>query len=350
MSTLTIPAQDFSAPAKAPPNRRGVVGWLYLIALMIFIMVLIGGATRLTDSGLSITEWEPIMGAIPPLSMADWNIAFEKYKQIPEFKLQNSQMTMTEFQFIYFWEWIHRFWGRVIGVAFALGVVYFGLRRRLSLGLLLKFLIIFALGFAQAYLGWWMVKSGLVERTDVSQYRLAAHLSLAAVLFAAVMWTAYAVRARHRFVLFSFHGLFAMVLFLLVLLQIGLGGLVAGLDAGMGYTTWPKMDGQWIPKGLDVMEPKWKNVFENALTVQFVHRVSAYLLLALAALHAFLSFRLSAMILFYGVLAQGILGIMTLMLKVPMPLALTHQGIAFVVLAVAVWNLHKQTEIKPSVL
>jgi heme a synthase len=342
MTTLS----DFANPV--PQQQGGVVGWLYFIAAMIFVMVLIGGATRLTDSGLSITEWQLIMGIIPPLSAAEWDIAFGKYKLIPEFKIQNSQMTMNDFKFIFFWEWIHRFWGRLIGVAFAIPLLVFALQRKLSWGLLFKLIFILALGAAQAGLGWWMVKSGLADRTDVSQYRLAAHLTLAAVLFSAVFWVAYGVKARHKFFLLSLHGTMAFLMLLLVLLQIFAGGLVAGLDAGMGYATWPKMDGAWIPQGLDAMTPKWKNLFENALTVQFSHRILAYGILALTALHAFWSFRSSAMLLFYGVLAQGVLGILMLLLHLPLAMALAHQGAAMIVLALATMNLHAQTVVRSS--
>jgi heme a synthase len=323
---------------------KGVPAWLKWVALMIFIMVVIGGATRLTDSGLSITEWEPIMGAIPPLNAADWAVAFEKYKQIPEFKIQNSQMTLGEFQFIYWWEWVHRFWGRLIGLAFVVPFLAFAAMRRLSVGLSIKLLILLVLGAAQGALGWYMVQSGLVNRIDVSQYRLAAHLSLATILLAAVLWVSWSVRSRHHLFASGIHGPFALLLFLGVLAQVATGGLVAGLDAGQGYQTWPKMDGAWIPAGLDVMQPTWKNWFENALAVQFNHRMLAYALLILAILHALWSFRSASMLLAYGIFAQACLGILTLLMKLPLAMALSHQALAMIVVALAAWNLHKQTE------
>jgi heme a synthase len=325
---------------------KGVSAWLKVVALMIFIMVIIGGATRLTDSGLSITEWQPVMGAIPPLSAADWDIAFEKYKQIPEFKLQNSQMTMSEFQVIFWWEWVHRFWGRLIGIAFVVPFLAFAAMRRLDLGLSVKLLVLLVLGASQGALGWWMVKSGLVDRTDVSQYRLAAHLTLAAFLFAAVLWVAWSVRKRHSLFASGIHGPIALLLFIGVIVQIAAGGLVAGLDAGMGYQTWPKMDGAWIPAGLDAMQPTWKNWFENALAVQFNHRMLAYGLLILTVVHALWSFRSAAMLLAYGVFAQACLGVLTLLMKVPLAMALSHQGLAIIIVGLAAWNLHKQTELR----
>jgi heme a synthase len=327
-------------------HGKGVATWLKWVALMIFIMVIIGGATRLTDSGLSITEWEPIMGAIPPLSAADWDLAFEKYKQIPEFKVQNSQMTMSEFQFIYWWEWVHRFWGRLIGLAFVVPFLAFAAMRRLNLGLSVKLLILLVLGGAQGALGWYMVKSGLVNRIDVSQYRLAAHLTLAAFLFAAVLWVSWSVRTRHSLFASGIHGPVALLLFIGVMAQVAGGGLVAGLDAGEGYQTWPKMDGAWIPNGLDVMQPVWKNWFENALSVQFNHRMLAYGLLVLAAVHALWSFRSASMLLAYGIFAQAGLGIMTLLMKLPLAMALSHQALGMIIVALAAWNLHKQTELR----
>jgi heme a synthase len=323
---------------------KGVSAWLKWIALMIFIMVVIGGATRLTDSGLSITEWQPIMGAIPPLNSADWAVAFEKYKQIPEFKIQNSQMTLSEFQFIYWWEWVHRFWGRLIGIAFVVPFFAFAAMRRLSFGLTIKLLILLVLGSAQGALGWYMVQSGLVNQIDVSQYRLAAHLTLASILLAAVLWVAWSVRSRHQLLASGIHGPVALLLFLGVMVQVAAGGLVAGLDAGQGYQTWPKMDGAWIPAGLDVMQPVWKNWFENALSVQFNHRLLAYGLLILSAFHALWSFRSASMLLAYGIFAQACLGILALVMKLPLAMALSHQALAMIVVALAAWNLHKQTE------
>lgn len=303
-------------------------------------MVLVGGATRLTGSGLSITEWKPIMGAIPPLNEADWLDVFQKYQQIPEYKLQNAGMSLSDFKSIFWWEWSHRLLGRLIGVAFAVPLIYFALRRRLNKSLWPKLVGILALGAAQGAMGWFMVYSGLSDRVDVSQYRLAAHLSLAALIYASIIWVALGLgRERERPSGVEDWG--ALLLVLLIFLQIAAGAFVAGLDAGMGYNTWPKMDGAWIPQGLFVMQPAWHNFFENALTVQFQHRMIAYSVLIVAIVHAWRSFSMSAMLLLYAVFAQIVIGILTLLMHVPIAIALIHQAMAFVVLATAVWNFHR---------
>ncbi len=329
------------AQAAAPKVRL----WLYAMAFLVFCMVIVGGATRLTDSGLSITEWRPLLGAIPPLNEADWLAAFEKYKLIPEYQIQNRGMALSDFKFIYWWEWAHRFLGRFIGVAFALPLIYFTLTRRIERTLWPKLLALFILGGAQGALGWYMVSSGLVDRIDVSQYRLAAHLTLAALIFAAIIWVAKGV-GRKRKHLSSSDDWFAILLVALTLLQIAAGGFVAGLDAGQGYATWPKMDGQWIPSGLWIMAPGWKNIFENAMAVQFNHRVLAYVLLLATIMHAWRSRSRPAAILAFAVFTQACLGILTLLLHVPLAAALIHQAGAMIVLALALWNLHTRLVIR----
>ncbi len=316
--------------------------WLILIALLIFVMVIMGGATRLTDSGLSITEWKPILGAIPPLNAADWQLAFEKYQQSSEFKLQNSNMNMAAFQFIYWWEWAHRFLGRFLGVVFLLPFIVFAITARIERRMWPRLLVLFILGGAQGALGWYMVSSGLVDRVDVSQYRLAAHLTLAVALFAAVLWVIFSLDYKHSLPK-TFDAWVAAVLLTLIFMQIAAGGFVAGLDAGMGYNTWPLMEGRWIPNDLFIMSPAWRNVFENALTVQFTHRILAYIILLVAIWHALRTFSMSAMLVAYAVFAQACLGILTLLFHVPLGFALAHQATALVVVTAAVWNLHKKT-------
>jgi heme a synthase len=327
--------------ASAPQVRR----WLYFVAFLVFCMVIVGGATRLTDSGLSITEWRPLLGAIPPLNEMDWLAAFEKYKLIPEYRIQNKGMELGDFKFIYWWEWAHRFLGRFIGVAFALPLIYFTLTRKIEPRLWPKLLAVFVLGGAQGVLGWYMVSSGLIDRVDVSQYRLAAHLTLAALIFAAIIWVAKGV-GRPRQYPASFDDWFAAVLASLIVLQIAAGGFLAGLDAGQGYSTWPKMDGQWIPSGLLQMMPRWRNFFENAMTVQFDHRILAYFILLATIIHAWRSFTLPAMILAYAVFIQVCLGVLTLLLHVPLAVALIHQAGAMIVLTAAIWNLHSRLVIR----
>jgi cytochrome c oxidase assembly protein subunit 15 len=328
-----------------PPNKyRGVKGWLYVLAGLVFLIVLVGGSTRLTDSGLSITEWQPLLGAIPPLSDAQWQIAFDKYKLIPEFQVQNSAMNLSEFKYIFWWEWGHRQLGRFIGVVFLLPFLFFAATKRLDSRLAVRLIVLFLLGALQAALGWYMVKSGLADRTDVSQYRLAAHLTLASLLYAAIFWTAFGVGKKHH----QFGGLdsyVAAVLLLLVFVQIAAGGFVAGLDAGHASNTWPKMDGAWIPDGLTTLQPIWMNAFENALAVQFNHRIIAYTIFLLAIWHAWRSFSFSSMVLLYTLFVQVSLGIATVLMNVKLGYALTHQGVAMIVLAAAVWNLHRQMTI-----
>ena len=315
--------------------------WLGLTALLIFAMVIVGGATRLTGSGLSITEWNPIMGAIPPLTEADWQALFDKYKLSSQFKLQNSAMAIDAFQTIFWWEWSHRLLGRVVGIVSLLPLVTYLFTKMKPKGLLVSLIAVPLLIALQGALGWYMVVSGLVDRVSVTQYRLAAHLVLAMIAFAFVLWVRVGLGRRRQWTN-SLNAYAAMVLLLLVLLQIGAGGLVAGLNAGQGYNTWPTMDGAWIPDGLQAMTPLWANLFENALTVQFDHRAIAYAILILASLHALRAFTLSSMVLVYAILMQVGLGIITLLLHVPTTAALLHQATAVLVLACTVWNLDRQ--------
>lgn len=308
------------------------------MAFLVLLMVALGGVTRLTDSGLSIVEWKPISGTLPPLGDADWQAEFEAYKQIPEYQLQNRGMSLSEFQYIFWWEWAHRFMGRILGFAFAVPFVVFLVQRRFSWNLAAPLAGLFVLGGLQGAIGWWMVSSGLSQRVDVSQYRLATHLGAAALLFMALVWVARrlephplpAIRPRWP----------VLVLLGLVYLQLVAGAFVAGIDAGMGYNTWPLMDGALIPRGLDAIDPVWRNMFENALTVQFQHRMLAYLILAYAA---WLLWRQSRQGGFAGVHAwlpligmalglQVLIGIGTLVMRVPTWLALGHQSLAFMLL------------------
>ncbi|WP_196502686.1 COX15/CtaA family protein [Aestuariivirga litoralis] len=326
----------------AKPVSHWVTSWLILIALMIATMVVVGGATRLTGSGLSITEWKPIMGAIPPLNSADWELAFSKYQQSSQFKLQNSAMTLQEFEFIFWWEWAHRLLGRLIGVVFFLPFVIFAALKMLPKRIWPQLIGIFILGGLQGALGWYMVASGLVDRVSVSQYRLAAHLTLAAIIFAFVLWVAFALNRRHHRPK-SGAAWLGLSLVPLILLQIAAGGFVAGLDAGQGYNTWPLMEGALLPAGLGTMQPWWANLFENALTVQFDHRLLAYLICVLVLVRAFIARNTSSLVLLAFVLIQIGLGITTLLLHVPLDLALLHQSGAMALLAASVWNLSRLT-------
>lgn len=316
-----------------------VRAWLFFMAALIFCMVIVGGATRLTDSGLSITEWKPLLGAIPPMTEAHWLEAFEKYKQIPEYQQVNKGMTLQEFEFIYWWEWGHRFLGRVIGLAFFLPFAYFAVTGALNAKTAIRCGVLFVLGGLQGALGWYMVASGLVDRVDVSQYRLAAHLTLATVIYGAILWVALGL-GRTRHAPETGAQWLALALVALVVLQVAAGGFVAGLDAGFGYNTWPLIDGAVVPKGLFAADPWWRNMFENALTVQFNHRNLAYVIAILAVVQAYVVRSSGSLMLLAAVLAQVALGVWTLLWAVPLWLGLAHQGGALVVLAAAIWNLH----------
>jgi cytochrome c oxidase assembly protein subunit 15 len=326
-----------TAPSDKVP--AAVSYWLWSIAFLILCMVIVGGATRLTDSGLSITEWKPLLGAIPPLNEAHWLEAFEKYKLIPEYQVQNRGMSLDEFKFIYWWEWAHRFLGRIIGFVFIVPLLYFVAVKAIPRRLWPRLFLLFVLGGAQGALGWFMVASGLSERVDVSQYRLAAHLTFAFALFAGTVWTVLGLNCRRRWLSVP-DNMIAAGLVVLVFLQVAAGGFVAGLDAGFASNTWPKMNGEWVPAGLFMTEPHWKNFFENALTVQFNHRLMAYGILAYVLWMARRVPR-TGWFVAAAVLAQMLLGILTVVWNVPLAVALIHQGGALVLLALALWHLHR---------
>lgn len=324
-------------------SRVWVRRWLWLVVGLLFALVLVGGATRLTDSGLSITEWRPIHGVIPPLGAAEWEEEFAKYREIPEYAQVNAGMTLAEFKVIFWWEWAHRALARGIGLVFALPLAVFWLSGRLERAVLPKLLGILALGGLQGFIGWWMVASGLVDRVDVSQYRLALHLTMAAAILAATVIVARGLSPHSERPAVGGTRRFAGWLVLAALAQIYLGGLVAGLDAGWTFNTWPLMDGALVPGGLMAIDPWWRNLFENPMTVQYVHRLGAYALLALTFWHMIDARRREpgttharrALVLFCLVLLQAAIGVATLLLSVPLHWALLHQAGALAVLAFA---------------
>jgi len=349
---VSVTHDDASA---APASDGAVRIWLFFVAALVFCMIVVGGAVRLTDSGLSITEWQPLLGAIPPLNDADWLAAFEKYKAIPEYAIVNAGMSLEAFKAIYWWEWAHRFLGRFIGIAFALPFVAFWFMGKLRGRFALKCLGVFALGGLQGAIGWYMVKSGLVDRIDVSQYRLALHLLTAFALLSLLVWLALdagpaSERVRLRTVTLGQRRT-AIALFVLVFVQSGLGALVAGLKAGLTYNTWPLMDGKLVPDGLDSQSPWYLNFFENVTTVQFDHRMTAYAVVLLAIVHLVSLIRSaddervvgSAGLLMACVLGQMTIGIWTLVSGVPLGLGLAHQAGAAVVVAAATLHLHAIT-------
>lgn len=329
-------------------DRALVRSWLYCVCFLIFVMVIVGGATRLTDSGLSITEWQPILGAIPPLNAADWELALEKYRLIPEYQQINKGMSMAEFQFIYWWEWGHRFLGRLIGLFVAIPLAWFWITGRLEAFMKPRLVLLFLLGGLQGFIGWWMVKSGLVDRVDVSQYRLATHLTLACLIFAYALWLARGLAPHSdEHVSESVHT-FSVIVFFAIVLQVFLGALVAGLDAGFAFNDWPTMDGSYLPGDLWIRSPWWINAFENPKTVQFIHRVSAYAVLLLILVQMIVAFRSNSgdthkrrtVVLMGLAIAQAAIGVITLVLQVPLFWGLVHQGGAVVLLgfAVAHWR------------
>jgi cytochrome c oxidase assembly protein subunit 15 len=339
-ASMIPPAPDLAR------RRRAVRAWLLAVAGLVLLMVMVGGATRLTESGLSIVEWQLVTGTVPPLSESQWQAEFDKYKAIPQYRELNRGMSLAEFKTIYWWEWTHRFLGRLIGAVFLLPFVFFLWRGWIEPGLRPRLWAIFALGAAQGAVGWWMVSSGLAQRTSVSPYRLAFHLTLACVIYAALIWSAQ--RLSGRALLHAPPRLrgAALGLLVLVFIQIYIGALVAGLDAGLLYNTWPLIDGALVPDTARLLfeQPLWRNVFENALTVQFIHRMVAYLLFALALWHAADVGRAirggalltGALALASAVTLQATIGILTLLHQAPLPLALLHQTMAMVVLTAAV--------------
>jgi cytochrome c oxidase assembly protein subunit 15 len=324
-------------------NRAQVRFWLYCILLVLFALILVGGATRMTGSGLSITEWKPIHGIVPPLNEAEWQEEFLKYQQIPQYEKINHGMSLSEFKFIFWWEWAHRLLARGVGFIFAIPLVFFWATRRIEKGLMPKLIGILALGGLQGAIGWWMVASGLVERVSVSQYRLATHLTIASLIFMATMVVARGLAPHSQDAADRGTRRMAGILTFLIMVQIYLGGLVAGLHAGLSYTTWPLMDGKVVPDDLLLLEPAWRNFFESPKTVQFVHRIGAYTLFVVALWHMIATGRRfpgttharRAVFLFILVLSQAIIGIATLVMQVPLHLGLTHQGFALVVLGFA---------------
>lgn len=332
-------------------HARALRIWLAGIALLIVAMILVGGATRLTESGLSITEWQPVMGAIPPLSEADWQEAFTAYQQIPQYTELNRGMSLDEFKTIYWWEWTHRFLGRLIGVVFLVPFIVFWAAGYIPRALLPRLIGLFVLGGLQGAIGWYMVKSGLVDRTSVSQYRLMVHFGFAVAILGYTLWLLFdlgtGAQTRHaRVRIGATTGVAALVLGL-IFVQLLSGALVAGLDAAMVYNTWPLIDGAFIPSGLGTATPWYLNLFENGLAVQFNHRMLGYAVVVTTLAQAiWLAFWRAPQPLLgaastLAVLSvlQATLGVWTLLLAVPIELGIAHQAGAILVFATALYHL-----------
>lgn len=325
-----------------PQTSNAIFIWLLIVAAMVSAMILIGGATRLTDSGLSITEWRPITGTIPPLTEAGWQNELELYRSTTEYQLQNRGMSMEEFQFIYWWEWGHRFLGRMIGLVFAIPLIFFWVRGSVPHRLKLPLVLLLALGGLQGAIGWWMVSSGLVDRLDVSQYRLATHLGMAFVILGLTLWLSlearYGVSSRSR----DRTAPWVAGFWVLVLLQIVLGAFVAGLDAGRIFTTWPLMEGRLIPDGYLGGMGWLQAAFESRPAVQLHHRWTGYLVAVFAGLLSLALWRSHIPALKTGALwiasitlIQVILGITTLVHAAPLSLSLLHQAGAIILFGIA---------------
>lgn len=340
----------FTSSSRRAVAERAIAWWLILCCAMIFLMVVIGGVTRLTESGLSITQWQPIEGVLPPLNEAQWNDAFARYQAIPQYQAIHPDMSLADFKDIYFWEYIHRLWGRLIGVAFALPFLYFLLRGQIARSLAPKLAGLFVLGGLQGALGWYMVESGLETRIEVSQYRLAAHLAMAVVIYLAMLWVALDLLAPIRRLAPGSSPLRLAASFVLGLVFTTLvaGAFVAGTRAGYLDNTFPLMEGRLVPPDYWHLSPWYLNWFENLTSVQFDHRVLAEItwlitaILWLASLRVSLSpvARWSLHALFFCVCLQVALGISTLLLVVALPLAVAHQAGALLLLTAALVARH----------
>lgn len=331
---------------------RQVATWLLICCALVFMMVVLGGATRLTGSGLSIAEWRPIMGAIPPLSDAEWQRIFQIYQQTPEFRLVNSHMDVNDFKGIFWLEYLHRVLGRLIGIAFAVPLVFFAVRGVIKPRQLPWYLFLLALGGAQAFIGKIMVASGQVDAPQVSHFRLTAHLGAAFLVYALMLWTALnlifkpAGDGNHRGYRWS------VALAVLTSVTILSGGLVAGLDAGLIYNTFPLMGDSLVPPGLMALEPAWRNPFYNMTTVQFDHRVlgiTTFILTVIAWVRLGPDLparaRPARQALLVTAAAQVTLGILTVLYAVPTALATAHQAMAMVLLTIALYLVHSLRKI-----
>lgn len=318
-------------------DRRAVAGWLLVCAALVFAIVLVGGITRLTRSGLSIVEWQPLVGTLPPLSQADWEALFARYRETPEFRLVNFDMTLQGFKGIFWWEYIHRLLARGTGLVFLLPYLYFLLKRKLAGPLAWKLAGVFLLGALQGAMGWYMVKSGLIDDPKVDPARLSAHLGIALAVFAAELWLALQLLSPRNG---PFERL-ALAAPLVIFATALSGGMVAGLRAGYAYNTFPLMNGHLVPPEILMLEPWWQNFLFNMATVQVVHRAFFWVLLVLIPIAWWRTRDTPAgTALLAAFVLQAALGVSTLLLGVPTALGAAHQGGAVLLLAAALWNAH----------
>ena len=329
--------------AQSRPNA--IANWLYAVASLVFLMVVVGGITRLTESGLSITEWKPVTGALPPLTAQDWQEAFDKYRQIPEYQLINKGMSLSDFKYIFFWEWAHRLLGRMIGLAFALPLLWFALRRAIPQGYGLRLVALLALGGLQGAIGWWMVASGLVDRTDVSHYRLATHLLTALFILAGLVWTALDLKALAQDPEARPARLtgFGVAVAAILLIQLLFGAYTAGLNAGLVASDWPLMNGRLVPEP-NTLGSFWHVLTNDPFVIHFIHRwwawvaLGALILLARCVKQA--GARPASIAIHISVGTQILLGIATVMTGVNIGLAVLHQAVGALVVASTSWGIH----------
>ncbi len=330
-------------------KNNAIIIWLLAGCFLVYMMVIIGGLTRLTHSGLSMVEWKPT-GSLPPMNTEEWNIQFDKYKQSPEFKLINYDFTLSDFKSIFWWEYIHRFLGRIIGVVFILPFFYFLIRKQFPVGFIRKMLLLLFIGALQGFVGWFMVSSGLQQNPNVSHYRLATHLITALTAFAFTFWFALDLLYPNRESVSNPKlKKYATVIFVLVVFQIIYGAFVAGLKAGYVYPTFPKMGSQWVPDGLLELQPWWRNYTETQVGVQFVHRCLAYLVVTFIGLlwwnskKSKLSPIQVTLLNWFAiiVLMQFTLGVITILFGVPVIIAIIHQTGAFFLFSTALFLIHR---------
>jgi heme a synthase len=352
--THTVPLSSTRWLVKPRPSECPVAVWLFVCCALVFAMVVVGGVTRLTHSGLSITEWQPIMGTLPPVTDTQWQEAFAKYQLTPEYRLVNHDMSLRAFKGIYWWEYCHRLLGRAIGVVFLAPLLWFMAHRRIPRAMLPKLFGIFVLGGVQGAMGWYMVKSGLVDDPRVSQFRLTAHLGLALLIFAAMFWSGLSLaRPRRDRALDATLGQlrrWSAILATLVFLMALTGGLVAGIRAGFAYNTFPLMNGHVVPPEIMMIDPWYRNFFYNMATVQFDHRLVAWALALLIPIFCWrvraggaavpVGARTGAGLLLAILILQIALGVWTLLLVVPLPLAAAHQAGAVLLFAASLNQAH----------
>lgn len=336
-----------AVPAAPRLRPRAIANWLLVMALLVFLMVVVGGITRLTESGLSIVRWEPVSGTLPPVGEAAWQAEFDAYRATPQYQQINRGMSLDEFKNIYFWEYVHRLLGRVIGLAFFLPLVWFWVKGAIPQSYKWKLVGLFLLGGLQGAIGWWMVASGLVDRPEVSHIRLAVHLLNAFLIFGLLLWVALDLRAlarepRSAPARIPIFGLWVLAI---TFIQFLFGAYVAGLEAGYAFNTWPLMGEEWFPSATPMLEPVLRNFVDNPIMVQFVHRWLAFLVTGLCIWLAVAAwsrgYPLEGALLILAILAQLVLGILTILSGVELWIGVAHQGMAVLLLGAIVLSCHR---------